>query len=85
MRPQDVARIDEMRGSGVSRSGFVRELLRRAAPIDDAPSYSEALMLLAQSAREGRVQAQVALERALRSVEAEADDGWLSRLLDGRE
>jgi Phage integrase family len=36
--------------------------LRRAGPLDDAPTYPEALTLLARSARAGKVQAQVALE-----------------------
>ena len=84
LSPQEVARADELRGDGVSRSAFVRELLRRAGPLDEAPSYGEALLLLARSARAGKVQAQVALERALRhGVDDEADD-WLERILDGR-
>ena len=65
----EVARLDEIRGEGVSRSAFVRELIRRAGPLDEEPSYHEALVLLAKSARAGKVQAQVALERALRAEE----------------
>ena len=38
------------------------------------PSYEEALALLAQKAQEGSVTAIVALERALRSRKAEADE-----------
>jgi Arc/MetJ-type ribon-helix-helix transcriptional regulator len=84
LSPDEIARVDEMRGEGVSRSAFVRELLRRAGPLDEEPSYAEALVLLARSARAGKVQAQVALERALRGVQ-EGDDGdWLERILDGR-
>jgi hypothetical protein len=64
---EEVSRLDEMRGAGVSRSAFVRELLRRSGPVDDQPSYPEALRLLARSARAGKVQAQVALERAVRA------------------
>ncbi len=66
MSAAEVAKVDELCGEGVSRSAFVRELLRRAGPLDDEPSYHEALVLLAKSARAGKVQAQVALERALR-------------------
>jgi hypothetical protein len=66
MSPEEIARVDELRGEGMSRSAFVRELLRRAAPLDEAPTYAEAIALLARSARAGKVQAQVALERALR-------------------
>jgi hypothetical protein len=83
MSPEEIARVDEVRGEGVSRSAFVRELLRRAGPLDEAPSYAEALLLLARSARAGKVQAQVALERALRQVGDDDGDDWLERLLDG--
>jgi hypothetical protein len=83
MSPEELARVDEMRGEGVSRSAFVRELLRRSAPLDEEPTYAEALVLLARSARAGKVQAQVALERALRGTESADDAGWLDRILDG--
>jgi Arc/MetJ-type ribon-helix-helix transcriptional regulator len=63
LTPGEVARVDEMRGEGVSRSAFVRELLRRAGPVDEAPTYGEALELPARRARAGKVQAQVAPER----------------------
>ena len=53
MSADEVARLDEIRGEGVSRSAFVRELLRRAAPLDEAPSYPESLLLL-RSPRAGR-------------------------------
>ena len=80
----ELARLDEMRGSGVSRSAFVRELLRRSGPIDEEPSYGESLRLLARSARAGKVPAQVALERALRASDVVSDaDGELARLLRG--
>jgi hypothetical protein len=83
MSPEEVARVDELRAPNMSRSAFVRELLRRAGPLDEEPTYSEALVLLARSARAGKVQAQVALERALRDSESEDDAGWFDRLLDG--
>ena len=81
LTPEEVARVDEIRGDGVSRSAFVREMLRRAAPLDEAPSYPESLLLLAKSARAGKVQAQVALERALRAESDVEPDGELARLL----
>jgi Arc/MetJ-type ribon-helix-helix transcriptional regulator len=84
LSPQEVARADELRCEGVSRSAFVRELLRRAGPLDEQPSYAESLLLLARSARAGKVQAQVALERALRGAQGDDDGDWLERLLDGR-
>jgi Arc/MetJ-type ribon-helix-helix transcriptional regulator len=85
MSGEEVARVDELRGAGVSRSAFVRELLRRSGPLDEAPTYAESLLLLARSARAGRVQAQVALERALRGAQGDDDGDWLERLLDGRD
>jgi Arc/MetJ-type ribon-helix-helix transcriptional regulator len=54
MSPDEIARVDELRGEGTSRSAFVRELLRRAGPLDEEPSYAEALVLLARSARRAR-------------------------------
>jgi hypothetical protein len=83
LAPQQVARLDEMRGSGVSRSAFVRELFRQAGSIDEEPTYTETLILLARSARAGKVPAQVALERALRGVQTEEDPDWLARMLNG--
>jgi Arc/MetJ-type ribon-helix-helix transcriptional regulator len=84
MSAEQVAKVDELRGGGVSRSAFVRELLRRSGPLDEEPSYGEALVMLARSARAGKVQAQVALERALRADRgAEEPDGELARLLRG--
>jgi len=79
----DLARLDEMRAPEVSRSAFIRSLLRGAGPLDEQPSYGEALRLLGESARGGKVQAQVALERALRGAEGAPDDGWMERLLGG--
>lgn len=76
MSGEEVARVDELRGEGVSRSAFVRELLRRSGPLDEAPTYAESLLVLARSARAGKVQAQVALERALRGVQDDGDADW---------
>jgi hypothetical protein len=84
MSADEVARLDELRGADMSRSGFVRELLRLAGPLDEAPTYDEAVVLLARSARAGKVAAQVALERALRSDEPEpSQDSELERLIRG--
>jgi hypothetical protein len=83
MSREELSKVDELRPAGMSRSGFVRELLRRTGPVDDAPTYEEAVRLLAESARAGKVQAQVALERALRSEGAPDTDGELARLLRG--
>jgi hypothetical protein len=85
LSPEEVARVGRSGAEGMSRSAFVRELLRRAGPLDEAPIYDEALILLAKSARAGKVQAQVALERALRAADAPDDDGWLERILGERD
>ena len=80
----EVARLDEIRSGEVSRSAFMRGLLRNAGPQDAAPSHDEAVGLLAESARGGKVAAQIALERALRSDQGATDpDGELARLLRG--
>jgi hypothetical protein len=84
MSADEVARLDELRGADMSRSGFVRELVRLAGPLDEAPTYDEAVVLLARSARAGKVAAQVALERALRSDQDEpSEDSELERLIRG--
>jgi hypothetical protein len=64
LTPQEVARVDELRGDG----GAARRSCGSCCtgPIDDAPTYAEALALLARLARAGKTPAQVALERALR-------------------
>ena len=79
----EVARLDEIRSAGVSRSAFMRGLLRAAGPQDDAPTHDEAVRLLAESARGGKVAAQIALERALRADPAADPDGERARLLRG--
>jgi hypothetical protein len=81
LSPQDVARVDEMRGAGVSRSAFVRELLRQSGPIDEYATHAESLALLTRLARSGVASAAVALERALRVEGVEEPKGELWRLL----
>lgn len=84
MTSDEVARLDEIRSAEVSRSAFMRGLLRTAGPLDAAPTHDEAVRLLAESARGGKVAAQIALERALRADQGASDpDGELARLLRG--
>jgi hypothetical protein len=80
----ELTRVDEFRGSR-SRSAYVRELIRSAAPPDDPePDHGEAIQLLAQSARDGSVTARVHLERALRGDRRKLpSDSELERLLRG--
>ena len=58
---------------GLSRAGALRLLVNEGLPEREAGSLSEALALLAASARAGSVQAQVALVRALAEREKRAD------------
>jgi hypothetical protein len=62
---RDLARVDEMRG-GVSRSAFVRELLRQSGPLEEVATRTEAMAILSGLARNGRVSAAIALARELR-------------------
>lgn len=75
---QEIARPDELRGAGMSRPGFIRQLLRASGPLEDVPSRTEALRLLAESARAGKVAAQVALARELREGSEDVMD-WILR------
>jgi hypothetical protein len=80
----EVARLDELRPPQVSRSAFMRGLLRNSGPHDEAPTHDEAVRLLAESARGGKVAAQIALERALRADAGGSEpEGELARLLRG--
>ncbi len=69
---EEVARLDELRAGG-SRSAAIRSLIWGAdgAAAGSDPTHDEAVKILATMAREGRVAAAVALERALRET---ADD-----------
>jgi hypothetical protein len=84
MSDGDLARLDELRPEGTGRPAFIRNLLRRATPTEDSPTYEEAVALLARSARAGKVTAQIALERALRADQGVHEpEGELARLLRG--
>jgi len=77
----ELARLEEMRPPGCSTSAYLARLVREASPPSPA-THAEALQLLAESARMGRVQAVIALERALRPTAGERDlDGELRRIL----
>ena len=69
----ELARLDEIRPSGMSRPAFIRSLLREPQPSDVA-SREEALSILSGLARDGRVAAAIALERALRDEAPMSDE-----------
>jgi hypothetical protein len=73
---REVIRLDELRG-GQDRAVFFRELLRKAGPVEETPSRREAIRLLAESARAGRVAAQVALARELRDGDGRGVMDWI--------
>lgn len=62
----ELARLDEIRPPGTSRPAFLRSLLREPPRADDVATREEALSILTRLARDGRVAAAIALERAVR-------------------
>jgi hypothetical protein len=81
---RELARLDELRPSGTARAVFLRQLLQGPSAVEEPPSHAEAVGILARMARDGKVAAAVALERALRDdAGAEGPEGELERLLRG--
>jgi hypothetical protein len=80
----ELARLDELRPSGTARAVYLRQLLQDPSAVEEAPSHAEAVAILARLARDGKVAAAVALERALRDdAGAGGPEGELERLLRG--
>jgi hypothetical protein len=79
----ELAVLDEMR-NGVSRAAYLRSLIRKPPGAGDVADRREALGILSSLARDGRVAAAVALERALRGEDV-GPDADLDRLLRGDE
>jgi hypothetical protein len=61
----------------VRRAAYLRQLLHEPPKRPDVATRLEALHLLSQSARDGRVQAQVALARELREADGEEIFDWV--------
>jgi hypothetical protein len=78
----ELARLDELRPSGTSRPAFLRSLLREPPREDEVATRTEALAILTQLARDGRVAAAIALERALHNEGDGARDA-LDEILGG--
>lgn len=72
----ELARLDELRPSGTSRPAFLRSLLHEPPSGNEIASRDEVLSILSGLARDGRVAAAIALERALR------EEGPVSDALD---
>jgi hypothetical protein len=77
----EVARLDEIRGP-TNRAEYLRRLLQGPPPQGE-PTHIEAISILYGLAKDGRVGAAVALERALRAEQGSEPDGELARLLRG--
>jgi hypothetical protein len=78
---EEMARLDELRPSGTTRPAFLRSLLREPPRDDEIASRGEAPAILTHLARDGRVAAAIALERALRDQDEDSDE--LDALLSG--
>ena len=75
----EMARLDEVRGP-TSRAEYLRRLLQGPPPQGD-PTHREAVEILYALAKDGKVGAAVALERALRAEQSPEPEGELARLL----
>ncbi len=80
LNDRELARLDELRPPDVKRATFLRSLLQEPPSGDEVATRSEALAILTRLARDGRVTAAIALERAMRDDQA-APEGELARLL----
>ena len=77
----ELARLDELKPTGMSRPAFIRSLLREPPTGHEVATRTEALAILTALARDGRVAAAIALERATRD-EGPVDDA-LDDILGG--
>src|SRR5829696_258334 len=84
LNADEVAKLDAVR-HGRTRSAAIRALIRDAhgAATGPDPTHEEVLGVLAAMARDGKVAAAVALERALRDREDAGQDDELDRILRG--
>jgi hypothetical protein len=65
LNDQELARLDEIRGDE-ERAVYMRRLLHEPPKGTEVATHTEALAVLTRLARDGRVTAAIALERALR-------------------
>ena len=79
----ELARLDELRRGVTPRAVYLRNLLRESPADRDVADHREALALLSEQARAGKVAAAVALERALRHEDHGDFDNDLARILAG--
>jgi hypothetical protein len=77
----ELSRLDELRPPGMSRPAFFRTILHEPPSGGEVATRTEALSILSGLARDGRVAAAIALERALRDEAPVADE--LDEILGG--
>jgi hypothetical protein len=70
LHPEELARLDEIKPSSMTRPAYLRSLLRGPPKGLDVASHEESLAILTDQARGGSATASVALEKALREA------GW---------
>jgi hypothetical protein len=81
LNDDEIARLDEVKPRGMTRAAFVRSLLREPRGEAEVASRAEALAILTGLARDGRVSAAIALERALREADNPREEDELSKIL----
>jgi hypothetical protein len=72
--------LDELRG-GIERAVWLRQAIHRPPDTTDVATRAESLAILTSLARDGRVSAAIALERALRGEDGAGDGDLLSNIL----
>jgi hypothetical protein len=82
----ELARLDERRPDGLTRAQWLRELARGRVEAGETPSRNQVIAALWRMTKDGKVQAAVALERALRphtlrNEPPDYDDDELEQLL----
>ena len=82
LNADEMARLDEQRPNGLTRAQWLRELAKGPARAAETPSREQVIAVLWRMTQDGKVQAAVALERALRDRDgADQPEGELARLL----
>jgi hypothetical protein len=87
LNADELAQLDERRPDGLTRAQWLRELARGPVEAGEPPSRREVIAALWRMTQDGKVQAAVALERALRERSAlrnepPDDDDWLERFME---
>jgi hypothetical protein len=84
----ELAQLDESRPDGLTRAQWLRELARGRSAVGETPSRDQVVAALWQMTKDGKVQAAVALERALRphtglrNEPLDVDGDWLEEFLN---